>query len=139
MIQKNTIKQGLYKGWKTFLILIKIIIPVQILVTILKYTSLIEIISRKAAPLMMYLGLSGEAIMALITGYLLNIYAAIGVMTSLELSPRQITILGTMLGISHSLIIETAVIKRIKVKTWLLNILRVSLSLIAGYFLNIVL
>ncbi|SJZ86467.1 nucleoside recognition domain-containing protein [Selenihalanaerobacter shriftii] len=139
MLQVNTIKRGLQKGLNTFITLIKIIIPVYALVTVLKYTSLMQILSTWMAPMMGYLGLPGEAIMVLVSGYFLNIYAAIAVMTSLDLAPRAITILGTMIGLSHSLVIETAIIKQLKIKTTLLVILRVILSLVAGFILNILL
>jgi len=139
MLQTSTIKRGLQKGLNTFLTLIKIMIPVYAVVTILKYTPAIEVISKWMTPLMGYLGLPGEAIMALISGYFLNIYAALAVITSLDLSPRAVTILGTMLGLSHSLLIETAIIKQLKIKTTLLVVLRISLSLIAGFLLNILL
>ncbi|MBM7622725.1 hypothetical protein [Sporohalobacter salinus] len=66
---------------------------------------------------MKQLGLSGEAILALLSGYLINNYAALGVVSSFDFSVREITILGVMLGVSHSLIIEAAIIKRIKVNT----------------------
>lgn len=69
------------------------------------------------APIMKQLGLSGEAILALLSGYLINNYAALGVVSSFDFSVREITILGVMLGVSHSLIIEAAIIKRIKVNT----------------------
>ncbi|ADL13283.1 nucleoside recognition domain-containing protein [Acetohalobium arabaticum] len=139
MIGQDTIKRGLQKGWNTYLTLVKIIIPVHILVTILKYTPLIEILATWVAPVMKHLGLSGEAILALISGYLLNNYAALGVVTGLDFSIREITILGTMLGISHALIIEAAVIKRIKVKILPLVCLRILVSLLTGYILNLLL
>lgn len=139
MLSQDTIKRGLHKGWNTYLTLIKIIIPVHIIVTILKYTPLIELIATWVEPVMKQLGLSGKAILALISGYFINIYAALGVVAGLDFSVREITILGAMLGISHSLIIETAIIKQIKVKVFPLVCLRILSSLLAGYVLNLLL
>ncbi len=133
------IKRGFKKSWETYLDLMKIIIPVYILVTFLKYTGIISYLARIFTPLMKLVGLPGEAVLALLTGYLLNIYGAIAVIASLELGVREITILGTMLGLAHSLIIEAAVIKRVKVKLFPLISLRVILSLVAGIVLNILL
>jgi len=88
---------------------------------------------------MKIVGLPGEAALALLTGYLMNIYGALGVIAGLDLGAREITILGTMLGLSHSLIIEGAIIKRIKVKLLPLISLRIILSIVSGIILNILL
>ena len=139
MINQDTIKRGLQKGWNTYLTLIKIIIPVHIVVTVLKYTPLVELIADGVAPVMKQLGLSGEAILALISGYFINNYAEMGEVSGLDFSVREITILGAMWGMSHALIIEAAIIKRIKVKTLPLACLRIIVSLLAGYLLNLLL
>ncbi|TDX48937.1 nucleoside recognition domain-containing protein [Orenia marismortui] len=135
----ETIKRGVKKSWNTYLSLIKIIIPIYILVTFLKHTGIISYIANFFSPLMKLVGLPGEAVVALLTGYLLNIYGGIAVIASLDLGAREITILGTMLGLAHSLIIEAAIIKKIKVKLFPLVSLRVGLSLLAGIILNIIL
>jgi hypothetical protein len=88
---------------------------------------------------MSLVGLPGEAVLALLTGYLLNIYGALGVIASLDLGIREITILGTMLGLAHSLIIEAAVIRKIKGKLIPLISLRLVTSILAGVVLNLIL
>ncbi|MGM0548676.1 nucleoside recognition domain-containing protein [Halanaerobium praevalens] len=136
---QKIIWRGLKKAWTTFLELIKILIPVYIFVTFLKYTGVIKIISDLFRPLMSYIGLPGEAVLALLTSYLLNIYAGIAVISSLKLGVREITILGAMIGIAHSLIIESAVFKKIKINLIYINLLRLSMSILAGILLNLVL
>lgn len=136
---QTIIKKGFMKAWTTFLELIKILVPVYIFVTFLKYTGVIKIIADFFSPLMSYLGLPGEAMLALLTSYLLNIYGGIAVISSLELGAREITILGTMIGIAHSLIIESAVFKKINVNLFKINFLRISMSIFAGFLLNIIL
>lgn len=138
-ILQKIIWRGLKKAWITFLELIKILIPVYIFVTFLKYTGVIKIISDLFRPLMSYIGLPGEAVLALLTSYLLNIYAGIAVISSLKLGVREITILGAMIGIAHSLIIESAVFKKIKINLIYINLLRLSMSILAGILLNLVL
>lgn len=138
-ILQKIIWRGLKKAWTTFLELIKILIPVYIFVTFLKYTGVIKIISDLFRPLMSYIGLPGEAVLALLTSYLLNIYAGIAVISSLKLGVREITILGAMIGIAHSLIIESAVFKKIKINLIYINLLRLSMSILAGILLNLVL
>lgn len=134
----NTIKKGLQNALNTYLDLVKIIIPVYILVTFLKYTGVIEIIADFFSPIMIYLGLPGEAMLALLTAYLLNMYAGLAVIASIDLGVKEITILGTMIGIAHSMIIESAVFKKINVNIFKINILRTVMSILAGFFLNLI-
>ncbi|AGB40485.1 putative membrane protein [Halobacteroides halobius DSM 5150] len=135
----ETIKRGFKKALDSYLALVKIIIPVYILVTFIKYTGGINYLAQIFKPMMKLVGLPGEAVLALLTGYLLNIYGALAVIASLDLTVREITILGTMLGIAHSLIIEAAVIKKINGRLIALISLRVILSIVAGFILNLLL
>ena len=59
-----------------------------------------------------HLGLPGEAALAYVTGYFVNVYAAISVAASLELDVRAMTILSVMVLCSHNMITETAVQKK---------------------------
>jgi hypothetical protein len=136
---QEAIKRGAKKAGQTYLTLIKIIIPVYVIVKFLKYTGVINYLADVFSPLMSLVGLPGEAVLALLTGYLLNIYGALGVIASLDLGIREITILGTMLGLAHSLIIEAAVIRKIKGKLIPLISLRLVTSILAGVVLNLIL
>jgi hypothetical protein len=133
------VKRGIKKAGITYLELLKIIIPVYIGVTFLKYTGVINWLAELTNPIMSFMGLPGEAVLPLLTGYFLNIYGAVGVIAGLELGVREITILGTMLGVAHSLIIEAAVLKKISGKLFSLIGLRIGLSLLAGILLNLIL
>ena len=135
---KTVIETGFKKAWSTFIELTKILVPVYILVTFLKHTGVISKVAGIFSPVMELIGLPGEAMLALLTAFLLNIYGGIGVILSLELGPREITILGTMIGIAHSLIIESAVFKKIGVNVFKINTLRVCMSFLVGFLLNIV-
>lgn len=132
-------KQGLHKGLRTTWTLTKIIVPVYVAVTFLKYTPLMHIIAQFFEPLMSIFGLPGEASIALVLGNLLNLYAALGAISSLELSAKAITIIATMLLISHSLLIESAVSARTGVSAAAMCCFRLFLSCAAGIVLNIVL
>jgi hypothetical protein len=58
------------------------------------------------------IGLPGEAALPYITGYFVNVYAAISVMCSFDFDVRTLTILSTMILCSHNIITETAVQKK---------------------------
>ncbi len=77
--------------------------------------------------------------MVLFLGQGINIYAAVGAISGLELGIREITILGVMLTISHSLPMESVVIKQAGVAVKGLLFLRIGFSLISGLIMNLIL
>ena len=83
-------------------------------------------------------GLPGEASLALLGGYVINIYAAVGAAAPLNLSPREVTILGLILGLSHGLLLETAITRQFTDRWYILVLLRVALSVVAGVTANLV-
>lgn len=138
MITADTFRRGLNKGLITTWELVKVVVPVYILVTFLKYTPALGWIAVACAPVMSYLGLPGEASLALVLGNVLNLYAAIGVMTTLSLTHKQVTILAVMLLLCHTIFIETAVSRRIGINPWIIAPARFALSVAAGLLLNLV-
>lgn len=128
----NSVKTGLKKGLETTWMLAKVIIPVYIFVTILKYTPVIDWITILFEPVMGLFGLPGEAAIVLVLGNVLNLYAAIGALKAIELSAMQITIIAMMLSFSHSLFVETAVIKKLGFKVSHNLIIRMGLGIVAG-------
>ena len=137
MVTKNTFTRGLQNGIKTLWILSKVLVPVYLLVTLISMTPLINWISYIFKPLMFLFGLPGEAAIVLVIGNTLNLYAALGAIASLSLTIKQITILAVMLGFSHSMIVETAIFKRLKVSAVRIVGLRLGLSLLSGLLLNL--
>jgi len=133
------IKVGFFKGVTTTINLAKIVVPVFFVVTILKATPLMHYLDTIFSPFMKYFGLPGDASLVLITGYLLNIYSAVGVIIGLGLNSREITILATMVLIAHSLILEGAICSRIGVNPFFITFFRILTSFIAGFLLNVVL
>jgi len=83
-------------------------------------------------------GLPGESALGLMAGYFINLYAAIAVITPLQLSSKDMTTIALMLGIAHSLPIETGVTRQTGVNAWLMLAARVVFSLFAGIVINLV-
>ena len=129
------VKQGLY----AFYTLLKIMTPVYIVIAILKELGIVAYLAVFFAPFMKYFGLPGEAALVIVSGWTVNLYGAIAALAGLSFSVRQVTILATILGISHSLVMETAIISRMKGRPWVILILRLSLGLIAGLLMNLIL
>lgn len=130
------LKRGFLNGLSITYLMAKVILPCYIIIEVMKKVGLIEAISRIFAPLMHLFGLPGEAALGLIAGYLINLYAAIAVLSPLHLSAKDITVIALMLGISHSLPIETPVTRKTGVNAWTLCIARIAFSLFSGVVLN---
>ncbi len=139
MITAETFKRGLNKGLTTTWELTKVVVPVYVFVTFLSYTPILNWLAEICRPFMGLVGLPGEASLALVLGYVLNIYAAIGVITSLSLTSKEITIIAVMLLLCHSLFMETAINKKTGVNATLIVAIRLVLSFISGVFLNLLL
>ncbi|TDQ36964.1 nucleoside recognition domain-containing protein [Aureibacillus halotolerans] len=134
---KQSIKKGLIAGASTTWSLGKVIFPVTLLVTILQFTPALDWAVTFVAPLMGWIGLSGEAAIPLLVGQFLNLYAAIGAIISLSLSVKEVFILAVMLSFSHNLLIESAVASKVGIKIWVVLVVRIGLALISAFVINL--
>ncbi|TCO69692.1 nucleoside recognition domain-containing protein [Marinisporobacter balticus] len=128
----ESIKLGIKKGIETTWMLAKVIIPVYIFITFLQHTPVLNWIAYAFKPFMGLFHLPGEAAIVLVLGNTLNLYAAIGAIRAIELTPMQITTLGIMLSFSHSLFVETAVVKKLDVSVSKFIALRIGLAVVVG-------
>jgi hypothetical protein len=105
-------RETAYTSWE----LIKITVPVIIFTKILAELGFIVVISKVMEPLMGLVGLPGELGFVWATGMLTTLYGAIAAFAALapalELSGAQVTILGAMLLIAHSLPVELIITKK---------------------------
>lgn len=124
------------KAIKTSLWFLKITIPISFVVTILYHFGILAQISEVLSPVFRLVGLKGEAALVYITSIFLNVYSAIAVITSLNFTIREMTILAIMSLIAHNLIIETAVQKKTGSKVWHIVSLRIITSIVAAALLN---
>jgi hypothetical protein len=136
MLKMATLKRGFHKGIMTALDMGKILVPIYILVSLLKETPVIPVISGALTPLMGLFGLPGEASIAIVLGNVINMYGALGAMASLDLTAKQITIIAVMLSFSHSLIVESTIMKKVGVSVLMIIVIRVGLSVTSGIILN---
>ncbi len=99
-------------------------IPALVAVKALEVLGIFQPIAGFLAPVMRLAGLPGEAGLAWATGMLSNMYGGLavtaGMVNPLGLNTAQVTTLGCMLLISHSLPVEITVAARSGVKPWFL-------------------
>lgn len=133
MVTVDTFKRGFKNGINTLLHLLKLLVPVYIAVQLLSISGLLNIIADVFKPVMSLLGLPGEASLAIILGYFLGTYAALGAIAAIQLNAVQITTIAIMISISHSLITESAIIKKLGISAAASVTVRVFFSLLMGF------
>ncbi len=130
------IRSGLSAGFWTSLKIIKVSVPLYVVVTLLKGTSVLDLLGKVFAPVMGIFGLPGEAAFAFVAGFLLNLYAAIAVIAPLHLTPFQVTQCGLMMGIAHNLVVEGGVLSTTGTRGGVLTLCRLGVACAAGLLLR---
>ncbi len=103
---KRLLLTGVKRGWSSFVWICKIVIPVSFLVTLLQWTGWLSQIDFLLNPLMKSINLPPEAALPIISGMLVNLYAAIAAMTALPFTLDQMTLIAVFTLICHNLIAE---------------------------------
>lgn len=130
--------KGIKAGFHTTWLLGKIIFPVTFIITVLGYTPVLQKIIDIIAPVMKLLGLPGEAAVPLVLGNVLNLYAGIGAILSLDLTIKEVFIIAVMLSFSHNLFIESGVAMKVGVKLWVVLVVRLGLAFLSAIIINLV-
>jgi len=132
------LKKGFKNGISVIFKLSIVLVPINILVSLLHKSGWLTNITGFLEPYMELFGLPPESSIVMLLGWTINLYAAIGAAHALMLSNAQVIILGIMLGIAHGLPQEVVVIKQIGISIWRSLLLRLGLSLLAGLILNMI-
>ena len=124
---------------KTCIWMIEITVGVSFAMMLLKYFNILPWISDLISPVFKYFGLPGSAALAYLSGYFVNCYSAIAVISSLGMDWRAVTIIATMVLCSHSMILETAVLRKTGASAVRMVVVRTLTALALGFILNRVL
>ena len=109
---KRGVKQAAPRALKTIWWIFKITATVSFIMFLLKYTGILTWIATAVSPVFHIFGLPGDAALAYVSAYFINIYSGIAVISTLDMTVRQITILGTMNLAAHAMVAETAIQKK---------------------------
>ncbi len=119
------IERGVKVGLQTTWSLGKIIFPVTLVVGILQYTVIIEwlmnLVKRRFHVL----------------GNVLNLYAAIGAMQTLDMTVKQVFIIAIMLSFSHALLVKSSIAAKVGVNICVIAAVRIFLASISGWIIHI--
>jgi len=108
---KQTLQKALQSSW----IIIKLVIPIYIFADILYYYNTLSYIAFIVEPFTSILGLPAEASLAIISGIFLNLYAAVAFAAPLDMDTQQWSVLAIFLGVCHSFIVESMILKKLGV------------------------
>ncbi|MCM3598548.1 nucleoside recognition domain-containing protein [Metabacillus idriensis] len=133
----NSLKKGLQAGLQTTWTLGKVIFPVTLIVSLLQHTPVLPWLIKLIQPVMGIFGLSGEAAIPLVLGNMLNLYAGIAAILTLDLSVKEVFILAVMLSFSHNLIIESTVAAKVGIKIWVILAVRIGLAVSSAIMINL--
>jgi len=124
-------KLSLKKSLDSSIVILKLIIPIYIIADILYFYNTLSYISFLIEPFTSFIGLPTQTSLAIISGMFLNLYAAVAFAAPLDLSVHQWSILAVFLGVCHSLVVESVIMKKIGIS----NIYSYTLRFFAGLFL----
>lgn len=133
------IRRVLPSTLKTALWIVEITVCVSFGIFLLRFFDLLPYISSFLSPVFNYLGLPGEATLAYVSGYFVNVYSAIAAAATIGLDAREMTILAVMVLCSHNMIVETAVQKKTGTSAVRIVLVRTFSGIILAYILNLML
>lgn len=136
---KRIVRQAVPRAMKTIWWIFKITAIVSFIMFLLKYTGILAWIAAAVSPVFRIFGLPGDASLAYVSGYFINVYSCIAVVSTIDLTARQITILGTMTLAAHAMVVETAVQKKTGAPALYTVLIRTLGSLSLGIIMNLVL
>lgn len=128
----SALRQAVVVALRTYADLLLILVPTFVLVTLLKHTSAFPWMTTKLAPAMSVFGLPGSAALPIILGIFVSLYAALAAMVGIGLTPAEITTLALMLGLCHNLIVEGAILFRLRTNPLVWTVVRVVMAVLAG-------
>jgi len=103
---RDGLRTGAGKGWSSFLWMCKIIVPISFVIAIIQWSGWLYKADFLLSPLMRLINLPSEAAIPIISGMVINIYAAIATLTVIPFSIEQMTLIAVFVLIAHNLIAE---------------------------------
>ena len=136
---KKCILSTLPKAIKTCLWVLRITLPISLIVRLAQYFGVMKYIGGVLSGIFPLIGLPADASIVFFTSCFLPIYAPISLMTTMELTIRQATILSLMCLASHNLPVECAIAKKTGSSFWTILFIRIGASFIFAIIANILL
>ncbi|MDX5433378.1 MAG: hypothetical protein LPK20_07395 [Halomonas sp.] len=137
----GTTRQLLREAWSVYLALLKVMMPALLIVKALEMLGMTELLGHWLSPLMTPLGLPEPLSVVWAATLLTNIYTGLVIFFEVTrdtpLTVAQVTVLGALMAVGHSLPIEGAVARLAGVPWWLTVLLRVGGAWLLGWLLHL--
>ena len=128
----TAVKDGIIKGLKTVLMLLKILIPIYLLVVLIKYSPIMPWLQDVAEPVMKIFRLPPEAAVPVVTGLFSDEYGVVAALGGFNFSMAAITTIAMIALAAHSLPVEAAVAQKIGLPAGVMVLMRVGTAVITG-------
>ncbi len=119
-------RNGSAKGWRGFIWMLKIILPVSLATFLLDYAGWLDYLDGVLEPLMGVLHLPAIAALPLLAGLLTGIYGAVAAMSILPFTVEQMMLMAVFLLIAHNLIQEGVVQHQSGCPAWVATTVRLT-------------
>ena len=126
------VKTGAFKGLRTTVTLLRMVIPVYLIVALVGHTGAYLWIASLFAPAMRIFGLPGEAVVPVITGFFSDEYSVVAAIGAFSFNQACITIISVMVLCAHNIPVEVVIARKIGLSPWKVIIFRIATALIAG-------
>ena len=103
---KTGIRAGIKKGWRSFVWICKIIVPVSFVAALIQWSGWLSQMDLLLQPLMGAINLPAAAALPIIVAMTVSFYAGIAIMVVLPFTIGQITLIALFIMIAHMLIAE---------------------------------
>ena len=123
-LEEYGIKQGIGKGFKTFLWLMKILVPISLGVALLEWSGLLSYVEVALRPLMSLISLPPEAALPIIAGLAVGPAASLAAMVVLPLTEAQTTLLAIFILIAHGFPQESVIQGKAGFNPWKASLIR---------------
>ncbi|WP_240936083.1 nucleoside recognition domain-containing protein [Billgrantia bachuensis] len=137
----GTMVKLLRETWTVYWTLLKVMVPALLIVKALEMLGMTELLGHWLSPLMAPLGLPEPLSLVWAATLLTNIYTGLVIFFEVTrdtpLTVAQVTVLGALMAVGHSLPIEGAVARMAGVPWWLTLLLRVGGAWLLGWLLHL--
>ncbi|WP_232090598.1 nucleoside recognition domain-containing protein [Billgrantia diversa] len=137
----GTMGKLLREAWTVYWTLLKVMVPALLIVKALEMLGMTELLGHWLSPLMVPLGLPEPLSLVWAATLLTNIYTGLVIFFEVTrdtpLTVAQVTVLGALMAVGHSLPIEGAVARMAGVPWWLTLLLRVGGAWLLGWLLHL--
>jgi len=132
----GAILDGVIKGIKTGIMLLKVMIPVYIIVILIKYSPIMPWLQQACAPVMKLFNLPSDAVVPIITGMLTDEYGMVAALSGFNFTMAAITTIA-MIGLTaHSLPVEAAIAQKMGFSALKITIYRIAMAVLIGLMIG---